>query len=296
MLRSALILSLYISAAAISSSANAQMLDNDQVCPSLPKPGLYYVYAEPGSRLTAYMVADAPLNYRINSRFYYKPRVPADLSEPGDEGVWHIRTQTSAAAAPRANMAYVYRPPVMTRCSNGLALNAFSPNDRFVELNRYVDYHAKDRNGRERDSGLRDFFHFEMQDPQTGKCGIRTDDANVLGRLEDIYAFRDVKRGDTLTAFESTTSVSTPAVALTSKYQGLTSEFAYRTTAGSSCVSFSPPLPTGPVRRGWFATAESAAIDAAAVWKPKTTFVVLKRFRGRKIMELFNTSIEWNQQ
>jgi hypothetical protein len=296
MRRSILILCSSISAAAIGSAVHAQMFDDDRVCSILPKPGLYYVYAGPDASLTAHLVADTQLSYRVNSRFYYKPRVQVDLSEPGDEGVWHIRTQTSAAAAPRANMAYVYRPPVVSRCSNGQPLYAFSPNDRLFDFNRFVDYHAKNRNGRERDSGLRDFFHFEMQDPQTGKCGIRTDDANALGSLEDIYAFRDVKRDDTLTAFESTTSFSTPAFAMTSKYQGLTSEFAYRTTAGSSCVSFSPPLPTGPVPRGWFATAESAAIDAAAVWKPKTTSIVLKRFRGRKVMELVSKSIGWDQQ
>ena len=132
-----------VSAAMIGISAHAQMFEIDQVCPSLPKPGLYYVYAEIGVTPTTNIVADAPLRYRANGRFYYKPRVQEDLSDPTDEGVWHIRTQTSAAAAPRADKAYVYRPPVVTRCSNGVQLDAFSPNDRLVALNRYVDYHAK---------------------------------------------------------------------------------------------------------------------------------------------------------
>lgn len=296
---SRLILFVSICVVMMASQAHAQLLDNEQLCSGLQKPGLFYVYVEGDGRIVSREVGSGKLRYRVNSRFYYVPRARASFSERSGEGVWHIRTQTVAAAAPRANRAYVYRPPIASRCSGGVPLLAFEPDDRLVELNRYVDYHAPNRNGREQERQLRDYFHFKMQNPENGDCvtGIRTDE---LGNLEDIYAFKTVKREDTPTPFEVASSFSGPAVALpskelTSRYQGLSSEFAYRPTAGISCVSFSPPLPTGPVpRTGW--NAEANAINAAAVWKPKATSVVLKRFRGRKVIELVSKVIDWDGQ
>src|SRR6202020_3138069 len=99
-----------------------------------------------------------------------------------EEGVWHIKTQTLAAAAPRANKVYVNRPQIVSRCSAGATLPNFDRNDRFVELKRYIDYHAPNRS-RERERQLHDYFHFKMQDPDTGDCsaGIWTDDSNLVG-------------------------------------------------------------------------------------------------------------------
>jgi hypothetical protein len=292
--RSALVLLSSFYALAMGGQAQAQSLDNEQICPGLQKPGLYYVYADAG-QIVSRQVGSGRLRYSVNSRFYYVPRAQASFAGRNDEGVWHIRTQTVAADAPRANEAYVYRQPIVSRCSGGVPLFAFSSNERFVPLNRYVDYHAPKRNGREQEPQLRDYFHFKMQNPENGDCatGIRTDAANLSGSLEDIYAFKTVKREDTPTSYEVATTLFGPAVALptkelTSRYQGLTSEFAYRYTAGNSCVSFSPPLPTG--------AGSLNAISAAAVWKPKTTSVVLKRFRGRNVVELVSKVISWDGQ
>ncbi|MGY2811999.1 hypothetical protein [Bradyrhizobium sp. USDA 4506] len=297
MIGSRLIFTLAACILGLPGQVHAQSVDADQLCPRLQTSGLYYAYMGSDGQVVTRLVGSGKLHYSVNSRFIYSP--PGPPPGDGDEGVWHIRTQTTAAAAPRANRVYVYRPPILSRCSGGNPLLSFNRDDRFVEINRYVDYHAAD-GSREQERQLHDYFHFKMQNPENGDCakGIRTDDASLLGH----YVFQTVRREDTPTDYEVASTIAPPAHAapkpeLTSRYQGLSSEFAYRETSGMACVSFSPPLPTGPVRRtGWFSDAESNAVEAATVWKPRTTSVVLKRVRGRRVVELVNQVISWNGQ
>ncbi len=286
--------SLAISIAALIAAdriAVAQYIDDAANCNALTHPGLYYYSASnTGAVLTR--VGSGALQYRANSRFYFVPSGRVQLGTQSEENVWHIRTQTRASAAPKANTVYVYRPGVVTRCSAGMPLAEFSPDDRFVEINRYIDYHSPAYSGREPDPGLQRYFHFQVQDAQSGAC-VRTDDRTAYGNIETIYGFPDIKRSETLTAFESATSLSTPVLAASRQYQGLSSEFSYREGTNNRCFAFTAPIPTGVGARWWWSSRYAAAMEAAGTWHPLSTLVVIKRLRGRRVTDVMNSTIHW---
>jgi hypothetical protein len=270
--------------------AVAQYFDDNTNCASLTQSGLYYYSSENGAAVLT-RVGNGQLRYQANSRFYFVAPPRAQIGTQGEENVWHIRTQTQASAAPRASTVYVYRPSVVTRCSAGTALPEFSPDDRFVEINRYIDYHAADNN-REPDPGLQRYFHLQVQDLQSGAC-IRTDDRAAYGNIETIYGFPDIRRTETQTAVESGTSLSTPVRAGHVQYQGLSSEFAYRDGAGNRCFAFTAPLPTGVAARSFWSSRYAAAMDAAGTWRPVSTLVVIKRLRGRRVTDVMDATVHW---
>lgn len=269
--------------------AIAQHYDDSNICRGLPRTGLYFVSTATAGQTEVTPIDGRAVRYDPTGRFYLVTGTSA-----AEEDVWHIRSQTKALAAPRAGSAYVYRPAVQTRCSGPTALREFAPDDRFVELNSYIDYHSEQSNRREPNPGLRDLFHFEVSDPDTGRC-VRTDHRMGGRKLADVYGFADVERSDQMTAFEQTTSVTTRALALSRRFEGLTSEFAYRDGPGLRCVSFSAPIPTGPVARGWgfFSSRYSASLEAAREWQPRTTAITIRRIRGSRAMEAVNRTIAW---
>jgi hypothetical protein len=271
--------------AALTSNSASSQPDDDAVCRQLAKlshSGLFIAYeTSAGIRIADTNAGRVP--YSPDARFYF---VSKALSY-GTESVWHVRTQTQAASAPGADAAIVYRPPVKTQCSRGSALPAFSKSRRYVPLARYIDH-----NHGQTDSGLREYFHFEIQDPShPGHC-IRTDDRTVFN-LNDVYGFRDVPRPEPLLA--RAFSFSQTASAATSKYYaGLSSEFTYRSRGETSCFGFIAPLPTYPVSGGWFEERDSRAHRAAKVWKPTLTWVVIKQLSaGGAVTPTVDTTISW---
>ncbi len=285
------LMTLTLSVLTAGGSASGQQIDDELNCRALAKPGLYYLTYPEGGSPVIIPVNAASIRYQANSRFYFLTSPRAQLLPEGGEAVWHIRTQTRASAAPAANTVYVYRPAITTQCSP-TALPEYPPDQRFVEINRYIDYHAPNNNGRQPNPGLHEYFHFAQRDVSTGRC-IRTDDRNVYGNLADVYGFPDISRTDTQTIAENRMSISSTAFAARSRYQGLSSEFAYRGGSSTRCFAFTAPLPTGPVTHGWFASPYSAALEAARNWHPVSTLVVVKRLRGGKVLEVISQNIRW---
>jgi hypothetical protein len=271
-------------------SVVAQNFDEQAICAAINKPGLFYARSQPPYQYSP--VNGAPLSYDRDARFVLitapvPPRQGRDY-----EGVWHVRTQTIAELSKRANKAYVYRPPVRTRCSRG-ELPAFEGGDRLVTLTAYLDHHLSDPDHpRQKVYRLTRRFHMPIQDVAANDC-VWTDNDKAFD-LNGTYGFTDVNRRDLDSAFEVATTVVPRAYASSSSYQGLSSEFAYRDTPNGVCVSFASPIPTGPVPRGgWFSNAYDDAMQAAAGWKPKSTLLVIKRLEGRQVIPLTSKTITW---
>ena len=237
-------------------------------------------------------LAEARYNISLAVVFISFRQAVRNWATRGNEGVWHVRTETRATSAPRADAIYVYRAGVITRCSPTTPLSEYSQDERFVDINRYIDYHAPNNNGRDPNPGLNRNFHFQIEDTSTGSC-IRTDDRSIYGNLADVYGFPDISRAETVTAFEGATSVVSPVLAAKVAYQGLSSEFAYRDGDNTRCFAFTAPIPTG-VPGGWFYSRFAAAQDAAQKWRPVNTLIVIKRLLGRKVMEVVNRNVPWN--
>ena len=261
--------------------------DDGLVCRQLvqlARSGLYI--AHEGGRIAR--VEGGPVNYDPDARFYYLPG--RSNNRVSKERVWHVRTQTRARAAPSADTAVVYRPPVTTQCSNGRRLFAFNVDERFVSLRRYIDHHAAV--GGRTDAGLRDYFHLKIRDPGSNQC-VRTDDRSVYGNLETIYAFDGVVRTQPKVARAFTFTRSAYAAVATG-FASLSSEFAHRSGDGPACFGFSGPLPTYPVS-GFFASRDRLARQAAKKWQPTTTSIVIKQLDGRHVSQVVNTTVAWSR-
>lgn len=273
-------------------AATAQSFNEAGICSRLlerQQSGLYFVedgFAEP----VIQRVDAAPLPYTSRARFYYLPLVRAGGRDTGRQWVWHIRTQTEAGAAPRANLAYVYRPGRRTACSPTRELFEFSPDDRFVELNRYIDYHNSS-SGRARETGLRDYFHFEFRDD--GRC-VRTDAAEY-GNLEGHYGFEGLSRQQEALERRLTPTGTAYAATGVSRFAGLSSEFSYQDQPGPACLSFTAPLPTraGNSLNYFWGGRYQEALAAAQKWQPVQTLVVIKRVTARGIVEVMRRTISW---
>jgi hypothetical protein len=268
--------------------ASAQTYNDQSICTAIGRPGLYYVPTRPDLKITP--VGAGSLVYDSGAKFVLITAPSNPSRSPDYEGVWHIRTQTIARQSNRANKAYVYRAPVRTRCSDGV-LPDFSPGDRLVNLNIYLDHHLSDpRNPRPKAYELSRRFHMPIKDVADGSC-VMTDNErefNVAGT----YGFTDIDRGDG--SFEVATSLTQRAYAAKTIYQGLSSELAYRESPNGACVSFSVPIPTGPVpRSGWFSNAYDDALQAASSWKPTSTLLVVKRLEGRRVIHVKSSTINW---
>lgn len=267
----------------------AQTFDEQAICAAINRPGLFYARTQPPYQ--AWPVNGTPLAYDRDARFVLIT-APAPPRQRRDyEGVWHVRTQTIAELSKRANKAYVYRPPVKTRCSKDV-LPAFEGGDRLVTLTAYLDHHLSDPgHPRQKDYNLTRRFHMPIEDVAAGNC-VSTDDDRAFDK--DTYSFSDVNRRDLDSGFEVATTLVQRAYASSVSYQGLSSQFAYRDTPGGACVSFASPIPTGPVPRGgWFSNAYDDAMQAAAGWKPKSTLLVIKRIEGRRVVPVTSKTIYW---
>jgi hypothetical protein len=284
------------------SSAIAQVFNDSEICAKLliKGAGLYLVQNREGTGFVQ-PVTSAPVAYRAESRFYYVPERKWRPQDNKGQPVWHIRTQTSAAATPTrpiANQAYVFRPGGRTPCSPTNDLPEHSPADRFVDLNRYIDYH--DPNSKKaRETGIRDHFHFQFLDRE--RC-IGTDAAE-LGDLSQHYGFESTSRR--IEAMQRTFTPGASAAADPTlpplqphgrHFSGLSSEFNYQNQPGPACIGFAAPLPTEAVATFWpfGPTRYQRALIAAEQWQPLETLLVIKRVTGRKITQVMRRTISWN--
>jgi hypothetical protein len=233
---------------ALTTTGRAQF---DSICESLvPQgPGLYIKYSSSDKPVP--ITSDA-VRYESNARIYVVPWFGPRAIAANEEGVWHIRSQTTANSSVKSNQAYVYRPAVRTQClqgrrvaqSQGQFFKEFFPDERYVSLNRYFDHHPKDPKARREDFGLSTYFHFEVSHPDDGHC-LRTDDAEAVGNLHDAYGFRDVVPIPGLIA--RTFSSTTTAIAeerQSTRFAGLSSEFVYLSGPSAACFSVKVPVPT----------------------------------------------------
>ena len=271
--------------------AASQTFNDQSICTAIGRPGLYYVPTRPDLKITP--VDAGSLVYDSGARFVLITAPSNPGRSPDYEGVWHIRTQTIARQSNRANKAYVYRAPVKTRCSDGV-LPDFASGDRLVNLNIYLDHHLSDpRNPRPKTYELSRRFHMPIKDVADGSC-VMTDNEREFD-VAGTYGFTGVDRSDG--SFEVATSLTQRAYAAKTNYQGLSSELAYRDSPSGACVSFSVPIPTGPVpRSGWFSNAYDDALQAASSWKPTSTLLVVKRLEGRRVIHVKSSTINWASQ
>ena len=159
-----------LSVALLTNEAFAQRFDDTAVCSRLMRSsrpqGLYIAYlantpalkniqdraicADDGSFCLA--AINGKNTYELRSRFFY-----VAAKARSEEGVWHVRTQTSAKNLEGADFAFVSRPAYpSTRCSPN-QLPSLQGNDRLVNVNRYIDHHPGPETAIPPDPGLSEF-------------------------------------------------------------------------------------------------------------------------------------------
>jgi hypothetical protein len=265
---------------------SAVAYDDAAVCGSLRgsgASGLYLAYpafSPAAARLTArtcdsavgfcWTRAGQGIPFDDGARFYFVP----EAIPRAEEGVWHVRTQTMARNLEGADRAYLARPGITTRCSPTRPWDSFANGAGYVSTDDYIDHH----DGRSiEDIGTK--FHFQIQDTPSTAC-IRTD-GRAFGNLNRMYGFEDVARRQRfvsgLFSFAGTAEAAT-----TTRYAGLSSEFAYYDRSEPPCFGFAAPRPTRTEYLG-------QSID----WKPYLTKIWIKRLRGRDVRALAPISVSW---
>lgn len=210
--------------------------------------------------------------YDLRSRFYF-----VGAKSRAEEGVWHIRTQTTAKNLAGADFAFVSRPGyAKTRCSLQ-PLPYLQGNDRLVNVNRYIDHHPGPGKKPPPDPGLSDAFHFKIED-SAGPC-INTDDPAAFRDLNSVYGFEKVERTEQGVA----QTFSTSAVANGVRYAGLSSEFAYQDADERVCFGFTAPFPT------------KSGASANDTWQPRETLVVIKKLKSRAASLAYRNVISWSE-
>jgi len=287
---------LFVSFALGAPAKAQQSFDEPLACSTIKKPGLFYVRTQPSLSVTEVWPDNGGVfTYDRAARFVFTTPTEVSSRPPRYEGVWHVRTQTIAREAAKANKAHVYRAPARTRCG---VMPDLPLEERLVSLGAYLDHHLSDpKRPRPRLPSLSRGLHLTIQDPTDGAC-VATDDRREFD-VTNIYGFSDVKRTAVTTDFENYFSAAGTAVADDGRasYHSLSSQFAYRETPAGACISFEAPIPTGPVQSaGFWSSAYDDAFEAAARWKPSSTLIVLKRLEGRRTVNVISKSIRWAPQ
>ncbi|NUU41564.1 hypothetical protein [Tardiphaga robiniae] len=269
--------------------AYGQSLEDAAVCGSLTRDGrrgLYLAYPmfSPGEtkvKGTGGCGPDSNLCIsRVNginvfdpgAKFYYVPDpVPAN-----EEGVWHVRTQTQALDIDGADLALIRRPAIRTQCSPN-ALLEISPDGPRVSVDDYIDYH----NGRRGAWEFGRYFHFKIQNPPGAQQNCISTASRTMGDLNSIYGFEGVARRDRKL---SRYSIMSKAEASTTRYAGLSSEFAYHNPQEVACFGFSGPTLT-----------RSDLAQSDISWRPQATTIWIKRLRGREVTVDMARRVTWRQ-
>ena len=279
--------------------AVAQEAADGRVCDqliSLNHAGLYISYPQDAPDHKPRLVR-GPMLYTANARFYFVPGFGPRLTRSRDEGVWHIRTQSQSLARRGTDTALVYRPGYSTRC-DPQGLRAFDENERFQPLLGYQRYHATLESERRPSTALTQGFHFRIKDNLSQSGCSRTDDRQVFPDLAAIYGFDS--QGENALAKALTIVRPVYATVKSVNYDGLSSEFAYDPGGGAkpACFGFTMALPTnGLSKEGSFFGPSNLELArrAGLSWRPSSTNLVIKRLRGRNVLEVYNRTVEWER-
>lgn len=281
-------------------SASAQQDGDSAVCAQLNKlnrTGLFIFYPSMGPGGTVQPLRSS-MPYSASARFFYYDVASARGSE---EGVWHIRTQTTARVRKGTDTALVYRPGVQTRC-DPRGLRAFDENERFVPLTEYQRYHTASRNDQRSSTALQQGFHFRIMDerPDATVGCVSTDDRGAYPDLATVYGF-DSEASNAVARNFAVVSAVSAIPHNTETYDGLSSEFAYDIggTGRAACFGFTMALPTGGLSKARFSLFGKSnlerARDAGEGWAPSSTSVLIKQLRGRNVVQVFRRTIEWSR-
>jgi hypothetical protein len=283
----------------VSVGAMAQEAADSEICErliSLNHAGLYISYpgGVPGERLRE---ARGSMPYDPNARFYFVPGFGPRLTRSQDEGVWHIRTQSQSVVRRGTDTALVYRPAFSTRC-DPQGLLAFNENDRFIPLLSYQRHHATLESERRPSTALSQGFHFQIRDrlsSQANGCSP-TDDRQAFPDLAALYGFDS--QGENALANALTIVRPVYATVKSAAYDGLSSEFAYDRGDGTkpACFGFTMALPTNGLSKdgSFFGPSNlELARRAGQVWRPMSTSLVIKRLRGRTLLNVYNKTVLW---
>ncbi len=297
---------LVVGALLSSSGALAQGVSDGPTCDrliSLNHAGVYIAYPQPMAE-PKLLLARGSMPYDPNARFFYVPGFGPRLTISRDEGVWHVRTRTRSEKPQGTDTALVYRPGVTTRCSPNSFLEAFDENGRFVALRGYENYHAE-RPSRNLSTALPTYFHFKIKDRlsvETDGC-TRTDDRIAFPGFSKIYSFQvqadSQVAGNLAPIGTAVADPSNPSRGIVSKYDGLSSEFAYDSSERRrpACFGFTIPLPTNGFSRrlGWGGSSLVDARLAGQSWRPVSTEIFIKRLRGRSVLQVVSMNVGWSR-
>lgn len=253
----------------------------DAVCTALLRDGQSGLFSPVVNQERPYKAVNGEkLDFRDEARFYYVPRYNA-----GEEGVWHIRTQTAMLEPRGADRVFLDRPFTETRCSKKARkpLSVLSGDDRYYDLASYAEYHgpAEATDGRKWGYKYHDWlysFHFEIEDR---KGCLRTDDRWAFKKKWDVYGFEGVypePRREEIALRWQGAAIAQPAP----KHDGLSSEFRYYDGPGPVCLSFVAPISTRSTGR------------ATENRKPFSTSVTIQRLQGRTVTRLESKKVLWN--
>jgi hypothetical protein len=265
---------------------------------SLNHAGLYISYPQDAPEEKPRAVR-GPMPYTANARFYFVPGFGPRLTRSQDEGVWHIRTQSKSVARRGTDTALVYRPAYSTLC-DPQGLHAFNENERFLPLLGYQRYHATLESERRPSTALSQGFHFRIKDnlsSDKSRCSP-TDDRQAFPHPAAIYGFDS--QGENALAEALTIVRPVYATVKSVNYDGLSSEFAYDRGGGAkpACFGFTMALPTnGLSKEGSFLGPSNLELArrAGQSWRPSSTNLVIKRLRGRNVLQVYNRTVEWER-
>ncbi len=240
--------------------------------------------------------------YDPAARFFFVPGYGSRLTvSQEEEGVWHIRTRTRSQQPLGTDTALVFRPPVKTRCSPNDFLSAFDDNTRFVTLRGYENYHA-DQPPRSPSTALHSNFHLRIKDRLSSErdgC-TWTDERSAFPNLSRIYSFEVDAKSRVAANLDPISSVvaAEQEVPYSSRFDGLSSEFAYDPREGAvrpACFGFTMALPTNGLARSWTGAKLARAQLAGQAWKPVSTEIRIKRLRGRNVLAVKSTTVNWSR-
>jgi hypothetical protein len=286
------------------SVALSQEISDGQTCDrlvALNHAGVYIAYPQPtGDPLLA--PVKGIMSYNPNARFFFVPGFGPRLTLSQEEGVWHVRTRTQSHQPQGTDTALVFRAKIKTRCSPNDFLGAFDQNTSFVGLRGYENYHAE-KPERNLSTSLHENFHLKIKDTlSTESDGCTwTDNRSAFPVFSQIYSFQ--AQADNRLAAELTpvgSAIAEQPRVLVTKYDGLSSEFAYDVgeTGRPACFGFTIPLPTNGLSRRstlWGNSNLMTAQLAGQNWKPVSTEIAIKRLRGRTVLNVKSMTISWSR-
>jgi hypothetical protein len=282
---------------------HAQSTDDSLICRQLVArnyAGIYIAYPKESQQWDLRLVQGG-MRYDPTARFFFVPGYGPRLTvSQQEEGVWHVRTRTRSQQPRGTDTALVFRPSVTTRCSPNDLLSAFDNNSQFVTLRGYENYHADDPS-RSPSTALHSNFHMRIKDRLSSEADgcTWTDDRAAFPHLARIYSFETDAASRVAANLDPISPVFAQPQTPASRYDGLSSEFAYDRREGEvqpACFGFTIALPTNGLARSWFDNAKlMSARQAGQSWNPVSTEIRIKRLRGRDVLTVKSMTVTWSR-